>query len=346
MSDITSVEQLILKRQNELTQIGSGNISREDIISLSKLDKDYAVKLSELMDFIHNDEVAGLTNNVKTILTNLNVPSINNSSFKKLESRNVDVNLQQKYGFAANYTGKDFYDAVSADISNRNFSKIEDGDIMYMPVTFNGVTRTKWMAVGVNTYDGVGDTDSGPGIVFRSVSPFGTFRMNSTNDNSVGWKGCFARSKFNSGSESNSVSVNKTTSGSLNKAINDACFGHLRQVHRYLGNAVSSDRAWLNDYAFLPQETEVFGCNHWANTDYYSTGVQFSAYAKAPNRRIVYNTESNNATDRVWWWLADPATVNGSTTFCYVGHVGYATCNYATGSGGYVVPCFYFGVGN
>ena len=346
MSDITSVEQLILKRQTELDQIGSGNLTSDDIITLSKTDKDYALKLSEFMNYIHNNEVSELINNVKTILTNLNVPSTNNSSFKKLESRNVDVNLQQKYGFASDHTGSDFYDALSADIANRNFSKIEDGDVMYMPITFNGVTRTKWMVIGVNTYDGVGDTDSGPGIVFRSVSPFGTFRMNSSNDNTIGWKGCYARSRFNSGTESNSISVNKTTSGSLNKAINDACNGHLRQVRRYLGNAVSADRTWLNDYAFLPQEIEVFGCDHWANTSYYSTGVQFSAYAKAPNRRIVYNEETNTPTSRCWWWTADPATVNGSTAFCIVSYSGVAFCDNATNAYRYVVPCFYFGVGN
>ena len=319
------------------TLIEVGDLTLTDVINILKGGQEYSVKLSDLAQFITGTDVYGANfeQKVTTLFSKYLVLNKQNSSFKKLLSGDYTANLQLKYGFAATSTSPDFYDAVANDIKNRDYSRIEDGDIMYMPVTWNGATVKYWMVLSRGHYDGVGDIGSGPGIVLRALTPFGTMKMNNDNNNQCGWRGCKVRHAFNEASptaqtgnlrSSSTVTISKTVSGSLNAVINTACNGHLRKIHRYLGNAAAEgstypDRNWLEDYAFLPQETEVFGTNHWANTNYYSTGVMFSAYAKAPHRRIVY-TEAALASradnGRCWYWIADAATVYGSTAFCNV----------------------------
>lgn len=317
----------ILTLGSSVSSLNSVNVDKSDMIYISKSgdELNYSIQMSEFVEYLKK---AG--------------------GSKKAFGRDYNITLQQKYGYSATSTSSNFFSALASDCANRDFSKIEFGDIMYMPVTWNSATVNKWIVVGINHYDGIynrsgyGKNGIKPGIVFRACFPFGILAHNNTDSNTIGWKGSLIRASFSGSSSAIAVAAPVKTAG-LNYTINQACGGHLQKISRYLGN--TNDREWILDYAFLPTEIETYGRCHWTNEDYFSSSRQFGLYREAPHQILVESSESATGNSTIWYWLAQPATVNGTYTFCYVDHRGIADCNLADDDSG-VVPCWYFGAGD
>ena len=317
----------ILTLGSSVSSLNSVNIDKSDKIYIAKSgdELNYSIQMSEFVEYLKKA-----------------------SGSKKAFTRDYSVTLQQKYGYSATSTSSDFFNALASDCAKRDFSKIEFGDIMYMPVTWNGATVNKWMVIGINHYDGIynrseyGKNGIKPGIVFRACFPLGSAAHNTTDSNTIGWKGSLIRAKFSGSGSAIGVSVPVKTAG-LNYTLNQACGGHLQKISRYLGN--TNDRDWILDYAFLPTEIETYGQCHWTNEDYYSSSRQFGLYREAPHQILVESSESATGNSTVWYWLAQPATVGGTLSFCDVNDYGNAYSGVADDDT-YVVPCWYFGAGD
>ena len=82
-------------------------------------------------------------------------------------------------------------------------------------------------------------------------------------------------------------------------------------------------------------EYEIFGSNHYANTNEPAQQVQYDYY-KAGNNKVKYR--SDNTSSAAKWWLRSPNR-SSSKYFCNVntdGSAGYTPANYSIGS----APCF------
>lgn len=82
-------------------------------------------------------------------------------------------------------------------------------------------------------------------------------------------------------------------------------------------------------------EYEVFGSNHYANTNEPAQQAQY-AYYQAGNSRVKHR--SDNTSSAADWWLRSPGRSN-RTNFCSVYTDGDATGHFAYSSYG-SAPCF------
>lgn len=98
--------------------------------------------------------------------------------------------------------------------------------------------------------------------------------------------------------------------------------------------AASSVKASTNEVYYLA-EYEVFGSNHYANTNEPAQQTQYDYY-KAGNSKVKYR--SDNISNTAIWWLRSPYR-SYSEGFCTVGTDGSADPRSAYGSFG-SAPCF------
>ena len=124
-----------------------------------------------------------------------------------------------------------------------------------------------------------------------------------------------------------------------------SCFpGELQSVIRtttlYTDNtgnnstSASAVTANSNEVYYLA-EYEVFGSNHYANTNEPAQQAQYDYY-KAGNSKVKYR--SDNTSTAILWWLRSPYR-GGSDGFCYVGSDGSSDGRNANSSRG-SAPCF------
>lgn len=144
--------------------------------------------------------------------------------------------------------------------------------------------------------------------------------MNSTNTNAGGWNGswahttCMAQWKNCFPSELQAVIRTTTlyTDNTGNKSTS--------------ASAVTSNS---NEVYYLA-EYELFGSNHYANTNEPAQQAQYDYY-KAGNSKVKYRSDNTSAA--AYWWLRSPSR-SGSTNFCIVSADGYASGIAADYSGG------------
>ena len=298
-----------------IIQLKSSNIDLNDKIYLSKSEDNVAYSLSM-------DE---LIKKLQTVL----IPNLNNYTYYTGSTQN----LQRKFGFSDTDTSQEFWDALAYNVMYGNHSRIQYGDIVYMPVTWNGATVNLWQVVDIDKY---GDHN----LIFRPYNsiPFGTYRHNTTDNNRIGWSGSLIRSIFNGQSTINAI-LNDTpvkVNGGLNQLIDTACGGHLRKIRRNLAQYISNN--WsigiVTDYAFLPTGKELTGSS---NYQYPGEGrEQFKLFQLGHTG--YYNSNYKN------FWTCSPYT-NYSYSFVFVNSYGTLD-TYLAGSNVYVCPCWCFGIGN
>ena len=172
---------------------------------------------------------------------------------------------------------------------------------------------------GFDTYNGVGDTDSGHGLLFQFKNGAFLHSMNSTSTNAGGYPASALKTLLNGDFATGLASALGTT---------------LKTVHRLLDTYGSWE--WYAETFFLPTEVEVFGHQAWSKNLGHSTGtsIQWSIFSLSPQKRCK---KYNGA--RYHWWEASPRT-DTTAYFCICGDNGGAGRNDAT-SGVAVPPAFY-----
>ena len=172
---------------------------------------------------------------------------------------------------------------------------------------------------GFDTYNGVGDTDSGHGLLFQFKNGAFLHSMNSTSTNSGGYPASALKTLLN---------------GDFATGLASALGTALKTVHRLLDT--KSSWAWYTETCFLPTEVEVFGHQAWSKNLGLSTGtsIQWSIFSLSPQKRCK---KYNGA--RYWWWEASPRT-DTTTSFCSCDHYGDASYSDAANSVA-VPPAFY-----
>ena len=300
-----------------ITQIKASNIDLNDKIYLSKNEDNiaYSLKMSEL---------------IKNLRSNI-IPTLKDYNYYTGNTQNI----QQKFGFSATDTSQEFWDALANNVVHGNASRIQYGDIVYMPVIWNSVTVGLWQVIDINRY--------GNDLIFRPYAyysgggglSFGGIPHNSSGSNTMGWSGSNVRSMFNgdSGTSKIPASTPVKTAG-LNKAIDDACGGHLRKISR---NLAKYNNGWNSleeviDYAFLPTEKEIAG-----TTDYQ--------YASEGGERFkLFQLGHKGYYIGSYTWTCSP---NRNSTHYFVRVSGNGSVNdYYASDTYYLCPCWCFGTGN
>ena len=302
---------------DSITQIKASNIDLNDKIYLSKSEDNiaYSLKMSEL---------------IKKLKSNI-IPTLKDYNYYTGNTQNI----QQKFGFNATDTSQEFWDALANNVVHGNASRIQYGDIVYAPIHWAGPnfdgTLTLWQVVDINRY--------GNDLIFRpyNSSWYGTISHNSTDSNTVGWSGSRIRSMFNGESEISKIPASSPVkTAGLNKAIDDACGGHLRKISRSL--AKYENNSWNHleeviDYAFLPTEKEILGT------------TQYQLATEGGNRFKLFQLGHNGYYNSSYTtWTCSPAW-GGTGNFVPVSSGGVAY----GGSAAYarsVCPCWCFGAGN
>ena len=170
-------------------------------------------------------------------------------------------------------------------------------------IGFNHDTLTDTAAYGEETATGKA------GITFQMHDLFATtYKMNSTNTNSGGWKSSDMR-----------TSTMATMKGYMPAAWQAA----IKPVNKAsgLGGGSSSGTETVSDSCFLLAEIEIFGSTKFSVS---GEGTQY-AYYKAGNSTVK---KKNGGADL--WWERSPAS--GSSYFCRVGSGGSASSNAASKS--------------
>ena len=149
--------------------------------------------------------------------------------------------------------------------------------------------------------------------------------MNSSGTNSGGWNGSWAHttcmSQWKNCFPSDLQAVIRTTTLYTDNTGNGS-------------DSASAVTANSNEVYYLA-EYEVFGSNHYANTNEPAQQAQYDYY-KAGNSKKKYR--SNDTSIAADWWLRSPGR-RGSTAFCIVASDGSAIYVAANASRG-LAPCF------
>ena len=168
-------------------------------------------------------------------------------------------------------------------------------------LTFNENTQNlRFVVAGLGIYDGVGDTDSGPGIVFIEKNVCMQKRMDSENGTKI-----FTSTELGTAC-ANAVAGLQTKLGVTLKTVNRGY-----------------DGSWQHEKIFLPTEGEVFGDRPWSN-DYgtWNTSIIWPIFSKCPQSRIKYH--QSNVGERRWWWTANKSSASG----CYTYVTGHGAASY------------------
>lgn len=300
-----------------ITQIKASNIDLNDKIYLSKSGDTiaYSLKMSEL---------------IKNLKSNI-IPTLKDYNYYTGNTQNI----QQKFGFSATDTSQKFWDALANNVVHGNASRIQYGDIVYMPVTWNDVTVSLWQVIDINRY--------GNDLIFRPYASasggsglsFGSYAHNSSGSSTMGWSGSNIRSLFNGDSGISKIpALTPVKTAGLNKIINDACGGHLRKISRNLAkyNSGWNSLEEVVDYAFLPTEKEIAG----------STSYQYSL--EGGERFKLFQLGHKGYYIGSYTWTCSPGR-SYAGSFALVGNNGGVSDTNASVAGS-VCPCWCFGTGN
>ena len=189
----------------------------------------------------------------------------------------------------------------------------------------NASRNLRTRIAGFGTYDGVGDTEVGGGILMEFENCICTRGMNPLRDGST---------HFNDGGYP-ACELKRILNEEFAPGLAAAIGVTPKTVRRLLDT--HGNWSWTPETVFLPTEIEVFGHQAWGRGDYYTgTSIQWPIYARDPSKRIKRYNGS-----RMWWWEA--TSYSGNTTcFCIASYNGGAYYNHAGYSGG-VSPAFYIG---
>ena len=171
-------------------------------------------------------------------------------------------------------------------------------------IGFNHDTLTNSVAYGEETATGKA------GITFQMHDLFATtYKMNSTNTNSGGWKSSAMR-----------TSTMTTMKGYLPAAWQTA----IKTANKVsgTGGGSSSGTETVSDSCFLLSEIEIFGSTNYSVS---GEGTQY-AYYKAGNSKVKNKGGSANS-----WWERSPRS-DGSDRFCRVTSAASAGGTYASSS--------------
>ena len=150
---------------------------------------------------------------------------------------------------------------------------------------------------------------------YNSTGSSAAFRMNTTNTNSGGWTGSYAK---------------KTICPQFKAALTAALRDVIKTVTVYTDNVGGGSNAAGNVTAstedvYYPAEFEIQGSRSWANSAEQNYQTQL-AYYKAGNSKVKYKHDTTSTAAYVW---CRSARYNGSTIFCGVNTSGDADISYA-----------------
>ena len=172
-----------------------------------------------------------------------------------------------------------------------------------------------------------------------------SFKMNSSNTNANGWKGCDLRfSALGNGSSKNTdatqANITSPKANTMMSAIPADMRAVVRLWDRWIDNTGGSTNLGSNgnsadkvtqvtDCCSLLAECEIFASRSYANTGEASHSTRM-VYYMVGNSTKKYNADSDSSA--VLWWECSPAgfnNVGGSYLFCYVYTDGNASWNKA-----------------
>ena len=226
------------------------------------------------------------------------------SLYAELISNNASITNKTSVVYiddGANHYKVSIGDQVTLSLNGTNYA--------FDIIGFNHDTLTDAVAYGEETATGKA------GITFQMHDLFATtYKMNSTNTNSGGWKSSAMR-----------TSTMATMKGYLPATWQTV----IKPVNKVSGSGGSSvGTAKVSDECFLLSEIEVFGSTTYSVS---GEGTQY-AYYKAGNSKVKNKSGSADS-----WWERSPRFDN-SGGFCHV---------YSNGSGGFNVAnssrCVAFG---
>ena len=178
---------------------------------------------------------------------------------------------------------------------------------------------------------------SGGKLVGLCDENYKSFRMNSSNTNSGGWKASQMRKTL----LGNSGTPTRPTANTLLAALPFDLLAVMKSVTKYTDNTANGEGnnasyvTATTDYLFLLAEFEVHGSRTYANSYEKKSQEQYD-YFKAGNSKIAYRHTATGTA--VAWWLRS-ADYSDSWYFCNVDTDGKANGNIATSSLG-VLPGF------
>lgn len=229
------------------------------------------------------------------------------------------------------YRGKDITDlfyngTLSKQIAAGTFDDIFVGDYI-----IGKTSGRKYLVADINYRLNMGDTEcKTPHILMIPERTMGTAQMNSTNITTGAYVG------------SEMYTTNLETFKTIIK--NDFETGHILKHRNHLQNAVTngyeSAGTWYDSDIELMNECMVYGSNIFHNVmcgtnlpnNYEIDKSQLSLFRLRHDLTVA----KNDAGERAWYWLRN---VVSSACFARVLSGGYASCNYASYSGG-VRPAF------
>ena len=173
-------------------------------------------------------------------------------------------------------------------------------------IGFNHDTLTDTAAYGEETATGKA------GITFQMHDLFATtYKMNSTSNNTGGWK---------------SSAMRTSTMATMKSYLPDDWEAIIKPVNKASGKGGSSSSGTetVSDSCFLLAEIEIFGS---ATRSVPGEGTQY-AYYKAGNSKVKNSSGSPN----IWWMRSHRSGQKGQ--FCNVSKTGKVSANYANHSEG------------
>ena len=177
-------------------------------------------------------------------------------------------NIQRKLGFGDTDASQEFWDALANSVSSGQ-NKIGLGDIVYMPITWNGATVDLWQVIDVDRYY---DHD----LIFRPcyINSFGMNQHYPQKFIGNGWEKSTIREIFNGENRPDPIKNNVL---GLNQTIDNACYGHLKMITRQLLDTIRQTLMPIEDYVFIPTSKELIGDSNYQYPD--EGGKQFKLFA-------------------------------------------------------------------
>jgi hypothetical protein len=229
-----------------------------------------------------------------------------------------------------------------------DFSKLQIGDYLdgidlsAIPAENGGTAGQAWndtyknnrIAISAfNPYKGVGDTEVTKNhIRFDFVNVPLRKRMNSTNDNTGGYKATEVRAFLDGVNGEGSGDKDGVTTAAFMNALKGQIGNYILPVRRLLSNKV--DWAWITCSLWLPSENEVFGANAFGEVGY---GDGQKLHIPLYQDSYAYRIKRNNGS-RDWWWLNTPSA-GSAAYFCTSHTIGGAGGHTASSVGG-CAPAF------
>lgn len=255
--------------------------------------------------------------------------------WKQLSTTDYSPTIYQRNGY---YRGKNLGTLASVadvdafvtahEITSGKYTDLFVGDEIKIQ---DGTYNATWLIAGIDWDYNKGDTASGRGIMLIPKAPLYNDVMNDTNTTEGGYKGS---------------KMFTTNIPALVTKLQAVLGSHLKKRRVLLSNAIntsiscgglgswtgaSSSWEWIDVYAVLPSENEVYGSPIWSSSGYDA--------GEANQKLPIFNFINPAQFSRWYFWLRSVAV---STYFCFVDYSGYAYYHGASSSFG-VRPLIYLG---